>query len=66
MLLLADGRLDDLGVVGVGDQGDDEVVLADRGVEGLRVVDIEGNGAGVLNTGRELLSRGEGSAGCVR
>jgi hypothetical protein len=64
MLLLADGRLDDLGVEGVGDQGDDEVVLGDGSVEGLCVVDIEGLRPGILDAGGELLGGQEGPAGC--
>lgn len=66
MLLGADGRLDDLGVEGVRDQGDDEVMLANGGVEGLLVVDIEGDRVGVGDAGGELLGRGEGPAGCER
>ena len=49
MLLLADGRLDDGGVEGVGDQADDEVVLGDLGVEGIIVGDIERDGGGSLD-----------------
>lgn len=49
---------------GVWDQGDDEVVLGDSGVEGLCVVDIEGGGLGVLDAGGELLGGLEGPAGC--
>lgn len=64
MLLLADGRLDDLGVEGVWDQGDDEVVLGDGGVEGLCVVDIEGGRLCALDAGGELLGGLEGPAGC--
>lgn len=41
MLLLADGRLDDGGVEGVGDERDDNVDLGDLGVEGLSIVDVE-------------------------
>lgn len=64
MLLLADGRLDDLGVEGVRDQGDNEVVLGDGGVKGLRVVDIEGGRLGALDASGELLGGREGPAGC--
>ena len=35
MLLLADGRLDDGSVEGVGDQADDQVVLGNLSVESL-------------------------------
>lgn len=49
---------------GVWDQGDDEVVLGDSGVEGLCVVDIEGGGLGVLDAGGELLGGLKGPAGC--
>ena len=63
MLLLADSRLDDLGMEGVGDQGDGEVVLGDSSVEGLYVVDIEGCRPGVRDSGGELLGGQEGPAG---
>ena len=55
MLLAADRRLDDLGVVGVGDQADGQIVLGDLGVQGLLVVDIERNGVGIGNALGEAL-----------
>lgn len=64
MLLLTDSRLDDGSVEGVGDQGDDKIVLGDLSVEGLVVGDIEGDGGGVLDALGELLSRGKSTAGC--
>lgn len=64
MLLLADGRLDNGGVEGVGDQANDKVVLGDLGVEGLRVGNIERDGGGVLDADRESFGGLEGSAGC--
>lgn len=63
MLLGADGRLDDQGVEGVGDQGDGDIVLRESLVEGLVIADIEGNGSGVLEAFAELLGALEGSAG---
>lgn len=64
MLLLSDGRLDDGGVEGVGDQADDEVVLRKLGVQGLVVGDIERDGDGVLDTDGERLGGFESSASC--
>lgn len=63
MLLGADGRLDDQGVEGVGDQGDGDIVLRESLVEGLVIADIEGNGSGILEAFAELLGALEGSAG---
>lgn len=65
MLLVADGRLDDGSVVGVGDQADDEVVLGHLGVEGLLVADVDGGRRGVLDALGELLGRLEGPAGYI-
>lgn len=50
-------------MVGVGDEADDDVVLGNGGIEGLVVVDVEGDGRGQLDAGRELLCAFEGSAG---
>ena len=55
MLLVADSRLDDGGVVRVRDQADDKVMLGNLGVQGLLVVDIEGDGVCVLDARGELL-----------
>jgi hypothetical protein len=63
VLLLVDGSLDDGGVVGVGNQTDDNAVLANLVLEGSRVVDIERDGAAVLEALTELLGRLEGTAG---
>ena len=63
MLLLGDSSLDDGGVVGVGDQADNDAVLANLVLEGSRVVDIERDGAAVLEALAELLGRLEGAAG---
>jgi hypothetical protein len=62
MLLAANGRLDDLGVVGVGDQRDNKGSLAHGLVEGLVVIDVEGNGLGVLESFAELLGALESPA----
>jgi hypothetical protein len=64
MLLLSDGRLDDDGVEGVGDQADDKVVLGELGVQGLVVGDIERDGGGIFDTGRERLGGFESPASC--
>jgi len=63
VLLLGDSSLDDGRVVGVGDQTDDNAVLANLVLEGSRVVDIEGDGAAVLEALAELLGRLESTAG---
>lgn len=65
MLLVADGSLDDLRMVGVWDQGDDQVDLLERLVECGRIVHVEGDGLGVLEAFGELLCALERSAGCV-
>jgi len=62
MLLLANGRLDDGRVEGIGDQADDQVVLGDLGVQGTVVGDIEGDGGGILDTSRERFRVLESSA----
>jgi hypothetical protein len=41
MLFLVDAGLDDLCVEGIGNQGDDEVVLANLSLERGRIVDVE-------------------------
>ena len=64
VLLLADSRLDDGSVEGVGDQADDEIVLGNLSIESLVVGDIERDGGGVLDALGELLSRGKSTAGC--
>lgn len=64
MLLGADGGLDDIGVEGVGDQGDGEIDLLQGLVKSSIIGDIEGDGLGVLEALAELLSTLEGSAGC--
>ena len=63
VLLLADGGLDDGGVVGVGDQADDEVDLCDLGVESVGVGDIEADGGGVADAFCEGLGLLESAAG---
>jgi hypothetical protein len=63
MLLDLDGGLDDDGVEGVGNEGDDQVVLADLVLERGRVGDVEGDWAGVLETLGEGFGAGEGAAG---
>ena len=47
---------------GIGDQADDEVVLGELCVEGLVVGDIERDGRGSLDTGRESLGGLQSSA----
>jgi hypothetical protein len=66
MLLDLDGGLDDDGVEGVGNEGDDQVVLADLVLERGRVGDVERDGAGVLEALGEGFGAGEGTAGFER
>jgi hypothetical protein len=63
VLLLVDSSLDDLSVVGVGNQADNDGVLANLVLESGRVVDIEGDRVAVLEAFAELLGRVEGAAG---
>jgi len=64
MLLGLDGGLDDESVEGVGNEGDDQVVLADLLLERIGVGDVEGDGAGVLETLGEGFGAVKGTAGC--
>ena len=64
MLLLSDGRFDDDDVEGVGNQADDKVVLRELGVQGLVVGNIERDGGGILDAGRERLGGLESPASC--
>lgn len=66
VLLLADGGLDDCGMEGIGDQADNQVVLANLSIQCLVVGHIEGNGGGMLNTLGERLGGREGSASFER
>lgn len=52
-------RLDDLGVEGVGDQGDDNIVLGNNGIKGSLVVHIQGDGGGVVVASGKLLGNME-------
>lgn len=47
----------------VRDQGNDKVVLGELGIEGLLIVDIEGDGSGILDTSGEGLGGLKGTAG---
>lgn len=46
MFLEFDSRLDDVGVLSVGDERDDEVVFLDGGVEGSFVGGVDSHGGG--------------------
>jgi hypothetical protein len=63
VLLLGDSSLDDGGVEGVGNQADNNAVLANLVLEGGLVGDIKRDGAAVLEALAELLGRLEGTAG---
>lgn len=65
MLLLVDTGLDDLCVESVGNERDDEVVLANLSLERCGIVDVERDGCGVLQALGELLGALECSAGFV-
>lgn len=47
VLLVSDGRLDNMGVIDIGNQRDDEVVLSDFSVKGLFVIDVKRDGLGL-------------------
>lgn len=64
MLLLGDGGLENGGVVGVGDQADDNGVLANLVLQGVGVVDVEGDWVAVLQALGELLGRLKRTACC--
>lgn len=59
----ADTRLNDQGVEGVRDQGDGQIDLLKGLVEGGIIVNVEGDGRGVLEALAELLGALEGAAG---
>lgn len=62
ILLELDGGLNDVDVESVRDEGDDEIVGGDGGVEGSFVSDVDGDGVGVSGEGRgEGLRSGESS-----
>jgi hypothetical protein len=63
MLLGLDGGLDDQSVEGVGNERDNQVILADLFLKRRRVGDIEGDGAGVAETLGESFGAVEGTAG---
>lgn len=65
VLLVADGALDDIGVEGVGNEGDDEVDLGHCGIESLGVGDVERNWVCVGDALTELFGGLEGTAGCA-
>jgi hypothetical protein len=62
VLLVADGGLDDRCVEGIWDQGDDEVVLCDFGIESRLVGDVERDRVGIPDAFGELLRAFEGTA----
>jgi hypothetical protein len=64
MLLLANGRLDNSGVERVGDQANDQIVLGDLGVQGLRIGNIERDGSGILDAARKSFGGLQSPAGC--
>ncbi|KAB8349840.1 hypothetical protein FH972_023853 [Carpinus fangiana] len=61
--LVLDGRLEDGGVEGVGNERDDDVLACDGGVEGGRVVYIDRDGLCVLDALAELAGAVNGAAG---
>jgi hypothetical protein len=63
MLLGLDGGRDDGGMVGVGDQADNEVVFGNLGVESGFIRDIERDGSRTLDALAEFLRGLKGAAG---
>ena len=61
ILLVADGRLDDGGVVGVGNQADHDGYLGDFGIESGFIVDIKLNGQRGIGVG-EVRMYADGSS----
>jgi len=62
-VLVSDGGFDNEGVVGVRDEGNDEIVFGDESVEFGGVGDVDGDGVGTGDGGGEGESGGESSAG---
>jgi len=58
-----DSRLDDLGVEGVGDQRDDNIVLSDGSIQSDLIVNIQRDGGGVGVASSKLLGDVETSSG---
>jgi hypothetical protein len=56
------GAFDDDDVVGVWNEGDDQVVFGDSFIQGLGIGDIEGLSSGILGVSNELLRFGERTA----
>lgn len=63
MLLGLDGGLDDESVEGVGNERDDQVILANLVLERSSVRDVERDGAGVLETLGESFGAVKSAAG---
>ena len=62
VLLVPNGRLDDRGVVDVGDEGDDEITVGHGGVEGFRVGRVHLNAGGTGERSDHLFGELDGSA----
>jgi hypothetical protein len=65
MRLALDSGLDHLRVVGVRNQGDNEIVFGDGLVKSLFVVDVERDGGSVGEVGTEGLGTSQSTAGYV-
>lgn len=65
MGLALDSGLDHLCVVGVRNQGDNEIVVGDGLAESFFVVDVERDGIGVGEVGSQSLSTGQSAAGYI-
>jgi len=61
VLLLSNGRLDNSGVVSVGDQGNNKIGLGNSGVKSSLVLNIKRNGLGDITS--EFLGLGKSTAG---
>lgn len=65
VLLVSDSGFDDIGMVDVGDQRDDEVVLRHESIEGSFILDVDlGNLSLPLKLVSQPLRVGSGARGC--
>jgi hypothetical protein len=64
MRLALDRGLDDIGVMGVGNEGDDDVICCDFLFKSSVIVDIQGNSGCPGQIASQFLGFCEGSAGC--
>lgn len=63
MLLALDGSLNDQRVVGVGDQADDQVMLAHSSLQRSRILHIQGRGFAARTAAHQIAGGGQRAAG---